>query len=261
MAYTKQVLLFPSTPKECFEMTAEAFDLAEQLQTPVIVMTDLDLGMNDHVSPPFEWDDSREYKRGKVLNAEALEKIQRFGRYLDVDDDGITYRTYPGTHPTKGSFFTRGTSRDEYAAYTEDGGAYRRNMDRLIKKWNTAKSYVPTPQLYQQASKYANGIIFFGTSQYAAEEAMELLGLQGIEMDALRIKAFPFDNNVEEFINAHEQVFVIDQNRDGQMRSLLMIELNANPHKLVSILNYDGMPITADNIIKQVSKTLLLNQQ
>ena len=257
---TKHVLLFPSTPKECFEMTADAFDLAEQLQTPVIVMTDLDLGMNDHVSPPFEWDDSREYKRGKVLNAQDLEKIQRFGRYLDVDDDGITYRTYPGTHPTKGSFFTRGTSRDEYAAYTEDGGAYRRNMDRLIKKWNTAKSYVPPPQLYQQASRHANGIIFFGTSQYAAEEAMELLGLQGIEMDALRIKAFPFDHNVEEFINAHEQVFVIDQNRDGQMRSLLMIELNANPHKLVSILNYDGMPITADNIIKQVSKTLLINQ-
>lgn len=257
---TKQVLLFPSTPKECFEMTAEAFDLAEQLQTPVILMTDLDLGMNDHVSPPFEWDDSREYKRGKVLTADDLEKIQRFGRYLDVDDDGITYRTYPGTHPTKGSFFTRGTSRDEYAVYTEDGGAYRRNMDRLIKKWNTAKSYVPAPQLYQQTNRSENGIIFFGTSQYAAEEAMDMLKLDGIEMDALRIKAFPFNNTVEAFIHTHEKVFVIEQNRDAQLKSLLMIELGIDPHKLVSVLNYDGMPITADNITRQITKQLVLNQ-
>ena len=257
---TKHVLLFPSTPKECFEMTAEAFDLAEQLQTPVILMTDLDLGMNDHVSPPLEWDDNRVYKRGKVLTAEDLEKIQRFGRYLDVDDDGITYRTYPGTHPTKGSFFTRGTSRDEYATYTEDSGAYQRNMDRLIKKWNTAKDMVPTPQLYQEKNKNHSGVIFFGTSQYAAEEAIELLKHDGIEMDALRIKSFPFNNTVEDFINAHNHVFVIEQNRDAQMRSLLMIELNADPHKLVSVLNYDGMPITADNIIKQISVKLLVNQ-
>jgi len=257
---TKHVLLFPSTPKECFEMTADSFDLAEQLQTPVIVMTDLDLGMNDHVSPPFEWDDNRMYKRGKVLSAADLENIQRFGRYLDVDGDGITYRTYPGTHPTKGSFFTRGTSRDEYATYTEDGGAYKRNMDRLMKKWHTAKEYVPGPQLYNSANKSSNGIIFYGTSQYAAEEAMELLEQEGIVLDALRIKAFPFNAAVEEFINTHDEVFVIDQNRDGQMRSLLMIELNADPRKLVSVLNYDGMPITADNIMKQVSKRLLINQ-
>lgn len=147
---TKHILLFPSNPKECFEMTADAFDLTEQLQTPVIVMTDLDLGMNDHMSKPFHWDDHREYKRGKVLDAEALEGIERFGRYLDVDGDGIPYRTYPGTHPTKGSYFTRGTSRDEYAVYTESGDDYVRNMDRLIKKWNTAKEYVPAPHLYQE---------------------------------------------------------------------------------------------------------------
>jgi 2-oxoglutarate ferredoxin oxidoreductase subunit alpha len=257
---TKHVLLFPSTPKECFEMTADAFDLAEQLQTPVILMTDLDLGMNDHVSPPFEWDDSRVYKRGKVLTAEQLEKIQRFGRYLDVDGDGIPYRTYPGTHPTKGSYFTRGTSRDEYAVYTEDGGAYHRNMDRLMKKWNTAKSMVPAPQLYQEKNKHKNGVIFFGTSQYAAEEAMDLLRKDGIEMDALRIKAFPFNKTVEDFIHAHDHVFVIEQNRDAQMRSLLMIELSANPHKLVSVLNYDGMPITADNITAQITKYLLVTQ-
>ncbi len=203
------------------------------------------------------WDDTREYKRGKVLTAEDLENIQRFGRYVDVDNDGITYRTYPGTHPTKGAFFTRGTSRDEYAAYTEDGGAYQRNMDRLIKKWNTAKSYVPAPQLYQDKKPKANGIIFYGTSQYAAEEATDLLKQEGIELDALRIKAFPFNQDVEDFINSHERVFVIDQNRDAQMRSLLMIELNASPAKLISILNYDGMPITADNIMKQVTAKLM----
>ncbi len=258
---TKHVLVFPSTPKECFEMTAEAFDLAEELQTPVIVMTDLDLGMNDHVSPPLVWDDNRTYKRGKVLTAEDLEKMGRFGRYLDVDNDGITYRTYPGTHPTKGSFFTRGTSRDEYAAYTEDGDAYRRNMDRLIKKWNTAKSMVPAPQLYQEKNTRANGVVFFGTSQYAAEEAIELLKQEGIEMDALRIKAFPFNQTVEDFINEHERIFVIEQNRDAQMRSLMMIEFSANPAKLISVLNYDGMPITATNILKQVSQKLLISQE
>jgi 2-oxoglutarate ferredoxin oxidoreductase subunit alpha len=155
-----------------------------------------------------------------------------------------------------GAFFTRGTSRDEYAAYTEDGGAYKRNMDRLIKKWNTAKSYVPAPQQYQTEPRSANGLLFYGTSQYAAEEAMDLLRKEGIEMDAMRLKAFPFNKDVEDFIAAHERVFVIDQNRDAQMRSLLMIELNANPAKLVSVLNYDGMPVTADNIMRQVSAKL-----
>ena len=256
---TKHVLLFPSTPKECFEMTAEAFDLAEQLQTPVMVMTDLDLGMNDHVSPPFEWDDNRVYKRGKVLSASDLENVQRFGRYLDVDGDGITYRTYPGTHPTKGSFFTRGTSRDEYAAYTEDGGAYQRNMDRLIKKWNTAKTMVPAPELIHGKQKSEYGMIFFGTSQYATEEAADLLKLEGIYMDAMRIKAFPFNKSVEEFIDSHEKVFVIEQNRDAQMRSLMMIELGASPAKLISVLNYDGTPITAAHILKQILSKISVN--
>jgi 2-oxoglutarate ferredoxin oxidoreductase subunit alpha len=257
---TKHVLLFPSTPKECFEMTAEAFDLAEQLQTPVIVMTDLDLGMNDHVSPPFEWDDHRVYKRGKVLTASDLENIPKFGRYLDVDGDGIPYRTYPGTHPEKGSYFTRGTSRDEYAVYTENSDAYRRNMDRLIKKWHTAKDMVPAPQLIEDKIKSEYGVIFFGTSQYAAEEASDLLKKDGIFMDAMRIKAFPFNHMVEDFINSHEKIFVIEQNRDAQMRRLLMIELNANPQKLVSVLNYDGMPITADIIVKQIAGKMALKQ-
>ena len=256
---TKHVLLFPSTPKECFELTTEAFDLAELLQTPVILMTDLDLGMNDHVSPPFQWDDKREYNRGKVLDAAALDKIEKFGRYLDVDNDGITYRTYPGAHPSKGSFFTRGTSRDEYAAYTEDGAAYQRNMDRLIKKWNTSKTKVPTPQLYQEKNQSKNGILFFGTSQYAAEEAMDMLKQEKIFVDAIRIKSFPFNKTMEDFINTHEKIFVIEQNRDAQMKSLLLIELGADAKKLISVLHYDGMPITADNIFKQI--TLAINSK
>lgn len=253
---TKHVLLFPSTPKECFDLTADSFDLAEGLQTPIIIMTDLDLGMNDHMTPPLVWDDKREYKRGKVLNAEALEKIEKFGRYLDVDKDGITYRTIPGTHPSKGSFFTRGTSRDEYAVYTEDSAAYQRNMDRLMKKWDTAKKMVPAPQVYQKTNKSENGILFFGTSQYAAEEAMDILKEQGKPVDAIRVKAFPFNKTVEDFINSHKRIFVIEQNRDAQMKSLLMIELQANPAKLISILNYNGLPITADNILTQMSNYL-----
>ena len=253
---TKQVLLFPSTPKECFEMTAEAFDLAESLQTPIIMMTDLDLGMNDHMSEPFHWDDTRKYNRGKVLNADELEELPRFGRYLDVDDDGITYRTIPGTHPTKGSFFTRGTSRDEYAVYTEDGRVYARNMDRLLKKWNTAKDMVPAPYLYQKESKSTYGLIFFGTSTYSAEEAMETMASDGLIFDAIRLRSFPFNQTVEDFIHSHEKVFIIEQNRDGQMRSLLINELNVNPQKMVPVLNYDGMPITAHTIISLISKNL-----
>ncbi|HQS50562.1 MAG: ferredoxin oxidoreductase [Sphingobacteriales bacterium 17-39-43] len=253
---TKQVLVFPSTPKECFEMTAEALDLAESLQTPIIMMTDLDLGMNDHMSEPFHWDDTRKYNRGKILNASQLEDLPRFGRYLDVDGDGITYRTIPGTHPTKGSFFTRGTSRDEYAAYTEDGRVYARNMDRLLKKWNTAKDMVPAPYLYQKENKSAFGLIFFGTSTYSAEEAMETMAATGINFDAMRLRAFPFNQMVEDFIHTHEKVFIIEQNRDGQMRSLLINELNVDPQKMIPILNYDGMPITAHAIMTLINKNL-----
>ncbi len=253
---TKQVLVFPSTPKECFEMTAEALDLAESLQTPIIMMTDLDLGMNDHMSEPFHWDDTRKYNRGKVLNASQLEELPRFGRYLDVDGDGITYRTIPGTHPTKGSFFTRGTSRDEYAAYTEDGRVYARNMDRLLKKWDTAKDMVPAPYLYQKENKSPYGLIFFGTSTYSAEEAMDTMAASGINFDAMRLRAFPFNQTVEDFIHTHEKVFVIEQNRDGQMRSLLINELNVNPHKMIPVLNYDGMPITAHAIMTLINKNL-----
>lgn len=249
---TKHVVLFPSTPKDCFEMSAQAFDLAEQLQTPIIMLSDLDLGMNDHISEPLVWDDNRKYKRGKVLSAEALDEIEDFGRYLDVDGDGIPYRTYPGTHPEKGAYFTRGSSKDEFAKYTESGEAYKRNMDRLIKKFNTAKELVPAPELYQETNQSNEGILFFGTSKYAAEEALHLMKKDGKTLDAIRIKAFPFNKTVEDFIHSHDKVYVVEQNRDAQLRSLLMIELEINPAKLIKVLNYDGMPITADDIMRQI---------
>lgn len=252
---TKHILLFPATPKECFDMTADAFDLSEELQTPVILMTDLDLGMNDHISEPFKWDDKRQYNRGKVLNAEQLDKLQRYGRYLDVDGDGITYRTLPATHPTKGAFVTRGTSRNEYAAYTESSAEYEKNMNRLLKKWDTAKTKVPAPQLYQKKNNSDMGMIFFGTSTYAAQEAMDILEDHGIAVDAMRIKSFPFSNAVKEFIDTHNTVFVVEQNRDAQLRSLLMIELGIDAHKLVPVLNFDGMPITADKISGDIMRS------
>lgn len=253
---TKHVLLFPSSPAECFDMTATAFDLADRLQTPIIVMSDLDLGMNSHMSPPLAWNDERTYDHGKVLDAEDLENLEKYGRYLDVDGDGICYRTLPGTHPIKGSFFTRGTSRDEYAKYTEDGEVYVRIVNRLLKKWETAKHHVPSPELYQEQNRSARGVIFFGTSAYAALEAMTLLEKQDIVLDAMRIKAFPFNKTVEQFIEAHEQVFVIEQNRDKQFHSLLVNELACSPQKLTSVLNYDGMPITADTIMQQVMRNI-----
>ena len=253
---TKHVLLLPASPKECFEMTAESFNLAERLQTPVIVMTDLDLGMNDHVSHAFEWNDEGIYNRGKTLTAEALDKLERYGRYLDSDNDGVPYRTIPGTHNTKGAFVTRGTSRDEYAVYTEDGAAYKRNVDRLLQKWNTAKELVPVPQFYQQENSSDYGVLFFGTSTYAAEEAIELLKQENITLDAMRVKAFPFGKLFVDFVNSHRKIFVVEQNRDAQFKSLMMIELGINPDKLVSVLNYDGTPITADNIFEQIKEGL-----
>jgi 2-oxoglutarate/2-oxoacid ferredoxin oxidoreductase subunit alpha len=249
---TKHVLLFPATPKECFDMTADAFDLAEQLQTPIIMLTDLELGMNDHLSQPLHWDDKRSYKRGKVLNAEQLDKIEKFGRYLDVDGDGICYRTIPGTHPSKGSFFTRGTSRDTYAVYTEDGDKYVENMDRLIRKFETAKQYVPAPELYKQHESATHGVIFFGTSTEASLEALDILAEEGMRLNALRIRAFPFNKTVDDFIERHEKVFVVEQNRDAQLRTLLMAENDVPPQKMIPVLNYDGMPITAQQILRKI---------
>ena len=252
---TKHILLFPSTPTECFEMAATGLDLAERFQTPVMMMSDLDLGMNEHVTDPLTWDSNRKYDRGKVLNAEDLEQPDLdWGRYLDVDGDGICYRTIPGTHPSKGGYFTRGTSRDEYAKYTEKGEVYKRNVDRLTLKWNTAKTKVPKPELYQEKNQGKYGLIFFGTTTYSALESMDGFSNQNTPIDALRIKAFPFNTEVEEFINSHEEIFVIEQNKDGQMRSLLINELDLYPKKLIPILNYDGYPITSENIMNQIGE-------
>jgi len=253
---TRHPLLFPASPEECFRMTAACFDLADRLQTPVILMTDLDLGMNDHMSAPFQWDENRKYDRGKVLNKEELEAMGRYGRYLDNEGDGIPYRTYPGTHPSKGAFTTRGTSRDEYAVYTEDSAAYQRNMDRLQTKWETAKKIVPTAQFYQESNQSEIGMLFFGTSTYSSEEAKDILEEKEIQLDAIRIKAFPFGAETEDFIRCHKLVFIIEQNRDGQLRSLIINEMQMNPKKLVSVLNYNGMPITADHIALQISDYL-----
>ncbi len=249
---TKQVLLFPSTPRECFDFAALSFDLADRLQTPIILMTDLDLGMNDNMSAPLQWDDERKYDRGKVLNAEQLDQIERFGRYLDVDGDGICYRTYPGTHPTKGAFFTRGTSRDEYAIYTEKGEEYEKNMHRLMKKWETIKQIVPRPEFISARQATDSGVLFFGTSEESAREALDYLAEEGIHLDALRVRSFPFNDEVKGFLDQHERVYVIEQNRDAQLRTLLMAEFELGPDKLKSVLCFDGTPISARNIRKQI---------
>ncbi len=253
---TRHILLFPSTPAECFSMMADAFDLADRFQTPVMLMSDLDLGMNNHVSPALKWDDERRYDRGKVLSAEQLDELAEWGRYLDVDDDGIGYRTIPGTHPTKGSYFTRGTSRDEYARYTEDGATYVRVVDRIEKKFETAKKYVPEPFIKTQEGGSDTGLIFFGTTRYAGLEAMDRLDEHGLKVDTMRIRSFPFSKEVEDFINGHERLLIIEQNKDAQFRTLLMTELSIAPERLIPILNYDGMPITADTIFEQVSAVL-----
>lgn len=248
---TKQVLLFPATPHECFEFGADALDLADRLQTPVLVLSDLELGMNDNLSQPLVWDDDRQYDRGKVLSATDLDSIERFGRYLDVDGDGIGYRTLPGTHPDKGAFFTRGTSRDEYAAYTESPDDYEKNMQRLQQKWQTAATLVPQAQIHSAGRRY--GVIYYGTTAIPMPEALDLLTTEGIELDHMRIRAFPFGAEVEQFIAAHEQVFVVEQNRDAQMKSLLVNECGFDPARLVSVLYYAGLSISADTIQAQIS--------
>ena len=254
---TKQVLLFPSTPRECFDFGALSFDLAERLQTPIIVMTDLDLGMNDNMSEPLAWDDARRYDRGKVMTAEQLEEGVEFGRYLDVDGDAISYRTYPGTHPNRGAFFTRGTSRDEYAVYTEKGEEYEKNMLRLMRKWDTIKEYVPEPEVVAASEETDVAVLYFGTSEASSREALDYLAQDdGIHLDAMRVRAFPFNDEVKAFIEGHSQVFVIEQNRDAQLRTLLMAEFEFGPDKLKSVLCFDGTPISARNIRKQIKQYL-----
>ncbi|MDR3369803.1 2-oxoacid:acceptor oxidoreductase subunit alpha [Rhodoferax sp.] len=253
---TKHVLLFPQDPHECFTHSAAALDLAERLQTPIFVMTDLDIGMNQRLCKPFEWDDTKEYDRGKIMTAEELEAGKPFGRYRDVDGDGIPWRTLPGTHPSKGAFFTRGTSRNPQAMYSEAGPDYIYNMERLIRKFKTAETLVPQPVLRQATAPTRIGVIYYGSTTPAMREALDVLERNGDHVDALRLCAFPFPDAVRYFLAEHDKVFVVEQNRDAQMRTMLITELEINPAKLVRVLHYDGTPITARFIISSIHDNL-----
>ena len=248
---SRHVLLMPSTPKECFEFSMRAFDLAERLQTPVILVTDLELGMNDSVSEPFVVDPEYVWDRGKIANYEMLEDGFDFYRYLDVDGDGIPYRTYPGTHPTKGSFFTRGSGHNKYGGYTENGPEYEENMERLLVKFRTAATLVPEAVIVDQGR--ADGVLYFGTTEEVMPETLDMLEKLGHGVDRLRVRGFPFGEEVWKFIDAHERVFVIEQNRDAQLRSMLMIEGDVNPAKLTSVTHYNGMPVTAQYLTDAIS--------
>ena len=253
---TKHILLLPEDPYECFVHAATALDLAERLQTPVFLMTDLDIGMNQRLSKPFAWDDDKTYDRGKVMTAEELESGKEFGRYKDVDGDGIPWRTMPGTHPTKGSYFTRGTTRDPYARYSEKGSDYMYNMDRLQKKFKTAAQLVPAPEFTTASKASSIGVIYYGSTSPAMKEAFDLLEQQGIHLNGMRLCAFPFGDAVDGFVDRHELVFVVEQNRDAQMRSLLINELDIDPSRLIKVLHYDGTPITARFIHSTIHERL-----
>jgi len=253
---TKHVLLFPEDPAEAFDFAADAFDLADRLQTPIFVMLDLDIGMNHRLCRPLTWDDNRKYDRGKVMTAADLEAGKDFGRYLDVDGDGIPYRTYPGTHPTKGSFFTRGTSRDRYARYTEEGAPYADNMQRLIRKFETAKDLVPRPLQANAAKPTKYGVIYYGSTSPAMDEAIHMIEARGQSLNRLRVRAFPFHSSVTSFVADHDFVFVVEQNRDAQLRSLIVNECGIDPIRLVPILHYDGTPITARFIARAIGDHL-----
>ena len=253
---TKHVLLFPANPGECFHTALQAFDLAERLQTPVIVMSDLDIGMNDWMVPELEWDDSYVPDRGKVLGAEELEEMEAFYRYLDVDGDGIPYRTLPGVHP-KGSYFTRGSGHTKFGGYTEDSNSYQDGVDRLLVKWETARSIVPKPDIrYSKFNRTA--LLTLGSGDGACIEALDRLAQQNVSLNYCRIKAFPFSDDVRDFIEQHDVVYVVEQNRDGQLRTLLINDIEADQKRLVSLLHYNGMPINSgfvvDKVLEEVAK-------
>ena len=251
---TKHVLLFPEDSTECFEFSARAFDLADRLQTPVFLMSDLDIGMNNRLCDPLQWDDARSYDHGKVMTYEELEAGKDFGRYLDVDGDGIPYRTYPGTHPTRGAYFTRGSTKDRYARYSEAGPDYVDNMQRLVRKFETAKTMVPKPLLYPAERPARFGAIFYGSTSPAMQEALDVLAARGIHINALRVRGFPFQDEIADFVASHPWVFVVEQNRDAQLKTLLVNEAKVNPARLLSVLHYDGTPITARFIVEQIAQ-------
>jgi 2-oxoglutarate ferredoxin oxidoreductase subunit alpha len=250
---TKHPLLFPEDPKEAFEFAALSFDIADRLQTPVFLMLDLDIGMNERLTEPLAWDDKHRYDRGKVMTHDDLESGKDFGRYLDVDGDGIPYRTYPGTHPTRGGYFTRGTTKNAYAIYSEAGPDYMYNMQRLLKKFETAKQLVPKPVLTPAEHPARFGAIFYGSTSASMHEALEALAAQGIYVNALRVRGFPFQDEIADFVASHNKVFVVEQNRDAQLKTLLVNDAGVNPASLVPILHYDGTPITARFITEAIA--------
>ncbi len=253
---TRHPMLLPANPHECFEMAVQAFDLAERLQTPVFFMSDLDIGMNDWMIPELTWDDAYQPDRGKVLGPDELEDMERFYRYLDSDGDGIPHRTYPGTHH-KGAYFVRGSGHNQYGGYTEDAEEYQQVVDRLLVKWDTARDLVPAPVLTPAEQKSDLGIIAFGSSDGAVIEAMDRLADTGVHVDYLRLRGFPFADAVAEFIEAHETVFVVEQNRDAQMRLLLIQETGADPARLASLLHYNGLPIPSDAVVDGITEHIL----
>jgi 2-oxoglutarate ferredoxin oxidoreductase subunit alpha len=248
---TKHLVLLPATVEECYELAQQAFDLADRFQTPVFVLSDLDLGMNLWMTPPFRYPE-RPFDRGKVLTAEELERLEgNWGRYRDVDHDGVTWRTLPGTDHPAAAYFTRGSGHDEEARYTESDVAYARNMDRLARKLETARTAVPAPVVESESGSEV-GLIAYGTTHHAIVEARDLLHERGLTTDYLRVRALPLATPaIEAFVRAHERVYVIEQNRDGQMYDLLRLELPAElSGRLRAIRSYDGRPIPADAITR-----------
>ena len=247
---TRHVCLYPANPEECFYMAVQAFDLAERLQTPVMVLSDLDIGMNDWMCRDLKWDDSYRPDRGKLLGKEEVLKLEKFYRYLDRDGDGIGYRTMPGVHP-KAAYFTRGSGHSQYGAYTEDAAEYQLVLDRLMKKWATAKKLVPRAVIDATAASSV-GLVSLGSCDGAVHEALEVLKGHGVTLDYMRVRAFPFSEDVEKFLAAHELLFVVEQNRDAQFRSLLTLESAVDKGKLRSLLHYNGLPIPSAFIVEGV---------
>jgi 2-oxoglutarate/2-oxoacid ferredoxin oxidoreductase subunit alpha len=247
---TRQVCLYPANAEECFYMAVQAFDLAERLQTPVLVVSDLDIGMNDWMCRELKWDDAYRPDRGKMLDKAEIEKLEKFYRYVDKDGDGITYRTLPGVHP-KAAYFTRGSGHTQFGMYTEDSADYQLLLDRLLVKWTSAKKLVPRAIIDATADSEL-GIVSVGSCDGAIREAMDLLRARGVGVNYMRVRGFPFTEDVDRFLDAHRVIFVVEQNRDAQLRALLTLETKVEKSKLHSLLHYNGLPISSSFIVEGV---------